>query len=224
MSKLSSGKQGDWEASLTLCPVIQQFLPMLALQELRPGLERAVALHLAKCESCTDELAQYEAVTRLLQASWKDNGHQASQSSPNDLSIITNQEGQSHESSPAQDGSVLEMVPGNTAPPSLRPNRVDAETGARAFARSHNEDFRHAFAEALAGRKYTSSFPQADDAPEHAAASPHPSGKGKKPQRQAVNDAPADAFTTAVRRSLVAIAQLWHDPENQSRSEDHDIC
>ena len=230
MSESSSGKQGDRRASQTLCPVVQRFLPLLALQELRPGLERAIYVHLATCESCTDELQRYEAVTRLLRASWKHSGHQESQDSPTTPSIITNHEEQSRvpdliiEPLPHQDDSILGTTSGNTAQPTQHPNHADAENGALAFARIRNEDFRHALAEALAGRKDANPFPQDDEAPELAISSAHRSRKGKRPQRLDENDAPSDAFTTVVRHSLAAIAQQWHDPTHQSKSEEHDIC
>lgn len=233
MSESSSGKQEDRQMSQSLCPVIRRFLPLLALQELRPGLERAVYLHLARCESCTDELAKYEAVTQLLRANWKHSDRRKSPDSPDTPYIITNHEGQSRvpdpefEPFPHQDDSIPKAPPGNTALPSSSPIDVDAEQeakGAMAFARRFNKEFRYAFAEALVERKHISPFPQTDDASEHVASGAHPSAKGKNSHRQAENDAPSDAFTTAVNRSLVAIAQQWHDTELQSDSEDHDIC
>ena len=229
MSESSSGEQEDRQASRT-CPVIQRFLPLLALQELRPRLERAVYLHLATCESCTAELEQYEDVMRLLRASRKRSGRQKNPGDSNHPDTTTSHEGKLHvpdltfEPSPGQDDSIVGAVPGNTAPPSPRPIRADSERGAMAFARSCNENFRHAFAEALVDGIHASPFPQTNDAPGYAASSAHPSGKGKSPQRLTRNDTPSDVFATAVSRSLAAIAQQWHDPEHPSKSEDHDIC
>lgn len=233
MSESSSGKQEERQAPQTLCPVIRRFLPLLALQELRPSLERAVYLHLARCESCTDELAKYEAVTQLLRANWKHSDRRKSPDSSNTPYIITNHEGQSFVSDPEfepfphQDDSIPEAPPRNTALPPPSPNDVDAEKeakGAMAFARRYNKEFRYVFAEALVEGKHISPFPQTDDASEHGASGAYLSSKGMNLHRQAENDAPSDAFTTAVKRSLAAIAQQWHDPEHQSDSEDHNIC
>lgn len=232
MSKSSSGKQGDQEAPLTLCPVIQQFLPLLALQELRPGLAHAVYLHLDKCSSCADELEQYEAVTRLLRTRWKGSAHQKRQNSDTSSYTESNHWGLSRlsadpfEHSPGHTGGTArETDPGDTAPRSLHSVHSSDASGALAFARQRNEAFCLAFANALTGKKYASSFPMTSDDPEHTA--PDGDSSDESSQRLSGNDrneAPSDAFTTGVRRSLARIAQQWHDPGIWLPSEGYDPC
>lgn len=197
MSTSSGGKQGGGRASLTLCPVIQHFLPFLALQELRPGLAHAVYHHLDSCASCAEELEQYEAVTRLLRERWKGRTEDTAdcQFSGNASSDTLYRPDDPLDRIPSLDDTVLGKAYDRMTPPSPSDSYPSDTSGALAFARKQNEAFRLAFDEALAGGPHLSA---------HAL--------------------PSDVFATGVRRSLARIAQQWDDPENQPCSEEHKPC
>ena len=190
MSISSSDQQGGGRASTTLCPIVQHYLPLLALCDLRPGLARAVYHHLDTCAACADELEQYEDITRLLRAPRR---------------------GRSRDTSNSQ-----RKV--DTYRDTMYPSHETGATGAVAYARKRNEMFRRAFDEALTGTPHPDSDLKANDYMDYVASNSDSSGES--PQRLSLNAAPSDAFAAAVRRTLATIAQQWPEPVGQPWNED----
>ena len=213
----SNGEQGGGKASLTLCPIIQHFLPLLALQELRPRLAHAVRHHLVSCQSCMDELKQFEAITLLLrdrsqQDARQDRANTLSSSDPH--RNLSRSPGDSFERFPSYGDFIRDAGHRSSRPRSPSSAIPSPESGAMAFARRQNEAFRLAFAEALAGKKHANSFSITTAPLEYSASADDPPGV-EELQESGSSEPPSDVFAIGVRRARARIAQQWHDAENQ---------
>jgi putative zinc finger protein len=219
MLSSSGSSKEDREETASLCPVIRELLPLMALRELRPGRARAVHLHLMKCKACRAKLAQYEAVTKLLRARWTGGVHDTVQPqsvvrpihSPASSGGIHGRKGASLSSSA---GASKSQASGAT--------HARCGGGAIAFVRRRNEVFRAAFRDARPGRRYARPLPVSS---EHMERMLLDSPLSDQPSHRLGPIAtPSEAITIDVERCLARIAQQWCDPANQPPNEEFKPC
>ena len=222
MTSSSGRSEDDREETASLCPVIREFLPLMALQELRPGRARAVHLHLMKCKACRAKLAQYEAVTRLLRARWKGETHATTQTSERKPVVRPYHTSVAPRRIRGRKGSALSASTGaSTAQVSGAPD-VRHSGGALVFARRRAKAFRAAFREALPGGRSVSPLPVSSEHMERVLLDSHLSDKSSYNRRTIAT--PSEAIAIDVERCLARIAQQWCNTATQPPNEEFRPC
>lgn len=199
MSDPASQSRKNREEVVMICPIIQLFLPSLAFGDLRPRLEHAVRRHLASCETCRDEMEEYEDITGWLQTHFRSDGTQ-----------------NSDDSSAASREVLLNADADGVAAPAFAALSAN-ESSALRFAQIRTYSFHRAYREALKGGTTVTETPTTMGQMIRNENSP-----GISPPWE---DAyPAEAFATGARRLFRAIARHWPDTENHLLNGGHTPC